>query len=122
MADERREGVETSEYRPRRDLSKDVAVETLKAKGLKEGKHFTAATKGAKRYEIRITDNAYAKAVEALEVEWYWQRYEKTVRNRSAAYFQPKAVVAVRGLVKSVLERLMGAPLREGKTSCTLAI
>nr|WP_264357573.1 MULTISPECIES: PaRep2b protein [Pyrobaculum] len=71
VADERRKGVETSEYRPRRDLSKDVAVETLKAKGLKEGKHFTAATKGAKRYEIRITDGAYAKAVEALEVECF---------------------------------------------------
>ncbi|MEM0483721.1 MAG: PaRep2b protein [Pyrobaculum sp.] len=37
------------------------------------------------------------------------------MRNRSAAYFQPKAVVAVLGLVKSVLERLMGALLKEGK-------
>ncbi|MCX8137153.1 PaRep2b protein [Pyrobaculum aerophilum] len=54
------------EYQPRNDNAKNAAVDALKARGLKEGVHFTVNTVGAGRYEIRVTKEAYAKAVETL--------------------------------------------------------
>ncbi|WP_309544103.1 PaRep2b protein [Pyrobaculum aerophilum] len=46
------------------EASKNAAVSALKAKGLEGGKHFTVREYGG--YEIRITEEAYAKALEAL--------------------------------------------------------
>ncbi|WP_258871747.1 PaRep2b protein [Pyrobaculum aerophilum] len=52
------------EYQPTSDVSKNIAVSTLKARGLEEGVHFTVKEYGG--YEIRVTKEAYSKAVEAL--------------------------------------------------------
>ncbi|WP_333639590.1 PaRep2b protein [Pyrobaculum aerophilum] len=54
------------EYQPRNEASKNAALNALKARGLREGIHFTVTTKGAERYVIRVAKVAYAKAVKAL--------------------------------------------------------
>lgn len=51
-------------YQPRSEASKDAALNALKARGLKEGIHFTVKEYGG--YEIRVADEFYAKALEAL--------------------------------------------------------
>ncbi|HII45994.1 PaRep2b protein, partial [Pyrobaculum aerophilum] len=51
-------------YTPTSEASKNAALNALKARGLKEGIHFTVKEHGG--YEIRVTKEAYAKAVETL--------------------------------------------------------
>ncbi|MEM0484607.1 MAG: PaRep2b protein [Pyrobaculum sp.] len=53
-------------YQPRNEASKNAALNALKARGLVEGVHFTVTTGGSGRYEIRVTKEAYAKALETL--------------------------------------------------------
>ncbi|MEM0484471.1 MAG: PaRep2b protein [Pyrobaculum sp.] len=54
------------EYRQGSEASKNAVLNALMARGLREGVHFTVTTEGAGRYEIYVTKEAYAKAVEAL--------------------------------------------------------
>ncbi|WP_333638950.1 PaRep2b protein [Pyrobaculum aerophilum] len=51
-------------YTPTSEASKNAALNALKARGLKEGIHFTVKEHGG--YEIRVKKEAYSKAVEAL--------------------------------------------------------
>ncbi len=51
-------------YTPTSEASKNAALNALKARGLKEGIHFTVKEYGG--YEIRVADEFYAKALEAL--------------------------------------------------------
>ncbi|MEM0484483.1 MAG: PaRep2b protein [Pyrobaculum sp.] len=52
------------DYHQSSDASKNAALNALKARGLREGEHFTVTEQGS--YEIRIAREAYSKAVETL--------------------------------------------------------
>ncbi|RFA93974.1 PaRep2b protein [Pyrobaculum aerophilum] len=55
-------------YHPGNEASKNAVVNALKARGLKEGVHFTVKEYGD--YEIHVAVESYTKALEALARSW----------------------------------------------------
>ncbi|MCX8136359.1 PaRep2b protein [Pyrobaculum aerophilum] len=96
-------------HQPRSEASKNAIVDTLKARGLKEGVHFTVNIVGAERYEIRVTKKAYAKAVEALAQSGLREGEHYSVYGK-------RREIRVRAEHKdAVINALKGAGLEEGK-------
>ncbi|MEM1890744.1 MAG: PaRep2b protein, partial [Pyrobaculum sp.] len=96
-------------YHPGSEASKNAIVDTLKARGLKEGVHFTVNIVGAERYEIRVTKKAYAKAVEALAQSGLREGEHYSVYGK-------RREIRVRAEHKdAVINALKGAGLEEGK-------
>ncbi|WP_342635763.1 PaRep2b protein, partial [Pyrobaculum aerophilum] len=96
-------------YHPGSEASKNAIVDTLKARGLKEGVHFTVNIVGAERYEIRVTKEAYAKAVEALAQSGLREGEHYSVYGK-------RREIRVRAEHKdAVINALKGAGLEEGK-------
>ncbi|RFA93515.1 hypothetical protein CGL51_12685 [Pyrobaculum aerophilum] len=99
----------TVEYHPTNEASKNAAVDALKARGLKEGVHFTVTTGGTGSYEIRITKEAYAKAVEATAQSGLKKGEHYVVYNRWR-------IIRVKEEYKdTAVNVLKGAGLEEGK-------
>ncbi|RFA98399.1 hypothetical protein CGL52_07150 [Pyrobaculum aerophilum] len=97
------------EYQPTSDASKNAAVDALKAKGLKEGVHFTVTTGGAGSYEIYIVKKAYAEAVKALAHSGLKESEHYTLRDK-------KHTIRVKKEHKdAVVNALKTAGLEEGK-------
>ncbi|MEM1890745.1 MAG: PaRep2b protein, partial [Pyrobaculum sp.] len=96
-------------YQPRNEDSKNAAVNALKARGLKEGVHYTVNTVGAGRYEIRITKEAYAKAVETLAQVGLKEKEHYTV------YDKRRVIHVKKDHKDAVINALKGAGLEEGK-------
>nr|WP_309544137.1 PaRep2b protein [Pyrobaculum aerophilum] len=97
------------EYQPRSENSKNVAVGALKARGLKEGVHFIVTTKGAGSYEIRVTKEAYSKAVEALAHSGLKEKEHYTV------YDKRREIRVKKDHKDTVVNALKGAGLEEGR-------
>ncbi|RFA98524.1 PaRep2b protein [Pyrobaculum aerophilum] len=94
-------------YQPRSKNSKNAALNALKARGLKEGVHFTVKEYGG--YEIRVTDEFYAKAVEALAQSELKEREHYAVDGG-------KRVISVKAKHKdAAVNALKAAGLEEGK-------
>ncbi|MEM0485021.1 MAG: PaRep2b protein [Pyrobaculum sp.] len=96
-------------HQPRSEASKNTAVDALKARGLKEGVHYTVNTVGAGRYEIRITKEAYAKAVETLAQVGLREGEHYTV------YGKWREIHVKKDHKDAVINALKGAGLEEGK-------
>ncbi|MEM1891247.1 MAG: PaRep2b protein [Pyrobaculum sp.] len=94
-------------YTPTSEASKNAAVNALRAKGLREGEHFTVTEQGG--YEIRVTKEAYAKAVETLaqvglkEGEHY------------AVYGKRREIHVKKDRKDAVVRALKAARLKEGR-------
>ncbi|MEM0483156.1 MAG: PaRep2b protein [Pyrobaculum sp.] len=99
------------EYQPTSETSKNAAVSTLRAKGLREGEHFTVTKQGV--YEIRVTGESYAKAVEALAQSGLKEGEQYAVDGR-------RHVIRVKAEHKdAVVNALKAAGLGEGKHFAT---
>ena len=97
------------EYKSTSDASKNAAVNALRARGLKEGVHFTVNTVGAGRYRISVVKEAYAKSVEALTQSGLKEKEHYTVYDKSR-------VIHVKKEHKdAVVRALKAAGLEEGK-------
>ncbi|RFB00155.1 hypothetical protein CGL52_02025 [Pyrobaculum aerophilum] len=98
-------------YQPTSETSKNAAVSTLRAKGLREGEHFTVTKQGV--YEIRVTGESYAKAVEALAQSGLKEGEQYAVDGR-------RHVIRVKAEHKdAVVNALKAAGLGEGKHFAT---
>ena len=74
-----------------------------------EGVHFTVTTKGAGSYEIRITKEAYSKAVEALA-------HSELKKGEHYAVYDRWRIISVKAEHKdAVVRALKAAGLEEGK-------
>ncbi|RFA95339.1 hypothetical protein CGL51_07725 [Pyrobaculum aerophilum] len=94
-------------YQPRNEDSKNAAVNALKARGLKEGVHFTVTEHGS--YEIRVTKEAYAKALEALT-------HSSLKEGEHYSVYDKRRVIHVKKDHKdAVVNALKGAGLEEGR-------
>ncbi|MEM0484570.1 MAG: PaRep2b protein [Pyrobaculum sp.] len=95
------------EYHPRSEASKNAALNALKARGLREGEHFTVTEQGG--YEIRVADEFYAKALEALA-------HSGLKEGEHYAVDGGKRVISVKAEHKdAVINALKAAGLEEGK-------
>ncbi|RFA94332.1 hypothetical protein CGL51_10280 [Pyrobaculum aerophilum] len=97
-------------YQPMKDTAKDAAVNSLSARGLREGEHYTVVTKDIGQYEIRI-NGEYIKALEALRQRDLREGEHFTVKEKSGEY----VIRVKRGHRGAVVEALKAAGLREGK-------
>lgn len=96
-------------YRPGSEASKNAAVNALRARGLREGEHFTVTTRGSGRYAIRIAKVAYAKAVKALAQSGLKEGEHYTPRNKR------REIVVKEERRDAVVNALKAAGLVEGK-------
>ncbi|WP_333639362.1 PaRep2b protein [Pyrobaculum aerophilum] len=92
-------------YNPRSEASKNAALNALKAKGLKEGEHFTVTERGG--YEIRVADEFYAKALEALSGLKEKEHY--------AVYGKRREIRVKKDHKDTVVNALKAAGLEEGE-------
>ncbi|RFA95083.1 hypothetical protein CGL51_08410 [Pyrobaculum aerophilum] len=95
-------------YNPRNEISKNTAVDALRARGLKEGVHFTVTERGG--YEIRVADKSYAKAVGALAQSGLREKEHYAVDGKKHVIYVKK-----KNHKDAIINALKAAGLEEGK-------